>query len=84
MMTTQTNKTSMRDRMLTAPNLDALEGLRAESHKYNNARPNTRHKWRRAFATREAELKAAMSEDELKARALAKAERELDGIRKKQ
>lgn len=81
MMTTQI---SMRDRMLRAANLDELEGLRAKSRKYNNARPNTRHKWRRAFATREDELKAAMSEDELKARALAKAERELDGIRKKQ
>lgn len=74
-------KVSLRDRMLRATSLDELESLRAEGRKYNNARPNTRSKWRRAFATREAELKALLSEDELKARALAKAEREMAGIR---
>lgn len=77
-------KVSLRDRMLHASSLDELENLRAEGRKYNNARPNTRSKWRRAFAAREAELKAAMTEEELKARALAKAEREIEGIRKQQ
>jgi len=69
-------KVSLRDRLLRAASLDELENLRAEGRKYNNARPTTRSKWRRAFATREAELKSTMSEDELKARMLAKAERE--------
>lgn len=70
-------KVSLRDKLLHAASLDELENLRAEGRKYNNARPNTRHKWKRAFAAREAELKALMTEDELKARAFAKAQREL-------
>lgn len=69
-------KVSLRDRLLRAVSLDELENLRAEGRKYNNARPTTRSKWRRAFAAREAELKALMTEDELKTRLAAKAERE--------
>lgn len=83
-METTSSKQSLRDRMLAASSLDQLEGIRTEGKKYNNARPNTRHKWKRAYAAREAELKALMTEDELKARALAKAEREIDGIRTRQ
>lgn len=65
-------KVSLRDRLLRAASLDELENLRAEGRKYNNARPTTRSKWRRAFAAREAELKSLMTEDELKAREAVK------------
>lgn len=68
-------KVSLRDRMLHASSLDELDNLRAESRRYNNARPNTRTKWKKAYQRRESELLALISEAEREARQRAKEER---------
>ena len=53
---------SMRDRLRAAESFDALESLRKEWRKYNNAKPNTRGKWRKAYNERWSQLEAAQPE----------------------
>ena len=66
---------SLRDRMLAAETVEALEALRKEGSRYNNARSQTRAKWRKAFNWRKAQLEAAMTEEQLKAEEARRAAR---------
>jgi hypothetical protein len=52
----------MRDQLLKAETLEALEGLRKTYSKYNNASPNTRGKWRKAYNMRKTQLKPEEAE----------------------